>query len=103
MPHTLIFSQLINPMNVPAIEIHRSGQECFDDRRGFLDGVHSCAKTRAQIDPEDGDSLHEHLVAAIKRNNLSTRDIAKYVLDVHQPGGKEPIFGFTALTEHAPR
>lgn len=60
-------------------------------------------RVRAQIDPDDGDALHEHLVAAIKRNNLSTRDIAKYVLDVCKPGFKEPEFGFTALREHGPR
>lgn len=56
-------------------------------------------RVRAQIDPDDGDQLHEHLVAAIKRNNLSTRDIAKFVLDVHRPGGREALFGFTALGE----
>ncbi|MQA64159.1 MAG: hypothetical protein GEU86_22510 [Actinophytocola sp.] len=60
-------------------------------------------RVRAQIDPDDGDTLHEHLVAAIKRNNLSTRDIAKYVLDVYKPGFSEPQFGFTALSEQRPR
>lgn len=60
-------------------------------------------RVRAQIDPDDGDTLHEHLVAAIKRNNISTRDIDKYVLDVYQPGFREPEFSFTALNEHGSR
>lgn len=60
-------------------------------------------RVRAQIDPDDGDTLHEHMVAAIKRNNLSTRDIAKYVLDVYKPGFRNPDFSFTAVREHRPR
>lgn len=59
-------------------------------------------RVRAQIDPDDGDKLHAHFVAAIKRNNLSTRDIANYVLDVYKPGFREPEFSFTALAEHGP-
>lgn len=59
-------------------------------------------RVRAQIDPDNGDALREHMVAAIKRNNLSTRDIAKYVLDVYRPGFKDPEFSFIALSEHGP-
>jgi hypothetical protein len=60
-------------------------------------------RVRAQVDPENAESLREHLVAAIKRNDLSTRDIGKYVLDVYKPGFSEPEFSFTAIDEYGPQ
>lgn len=74
------------------------------DRKDLLELVlreeqREVERVRAQVDPDDGDELHEHLVAAIKRSDLSTRDIANYTLDVYKPGQREPEFRFTALRE----
>lgn len=58
-------------------------------------------RTRANLDVERGEELLEHMVAALKRANISERDIDQCALDVYRPGFRDPEFTFTALDTQA--
>lgn len=54
-------------------------------------------RVHTDLDPEDGDALRAHLVAAVLRSGGRERDLPEYVLDVFRPGRGEPDFTYTAL------
>lgn len=58
-------------------------------------------RARTNVDVENGEELLRHLVAALKRVNISERDIDKCALDVYRPGFRDPEFTFTALDTRA--
>jgi len=62
-------------------------------------------RVRTLLDPDDGDQLLAHLLAALKRNDMSLRDITTCALDVPSPGSgfRDPEFRFTALDDRGRR
>lgn len=58
-------------------------------------------RARTNLDVERGEELLEHMVAALRRANISERDIDQCVLDVYRPGFRDPEFSFTALDTRA--
>ena len=60
-------------------------------------------RVRTLLDPDDGDQLLAHLLVALKRNDVSLRDIATCALDVRKPGFRDPEFRFTALDDRGRR